>query len=246
MKRLHDKDRLWFTMLWIGLYVAGSGTADGLSGQMGLPKSITFLFHAGLSLFALVWLGKHDLFRQYGLCKSDIQPSKFLYYIPLVFLASCNLWYGTAWNRPLAETVCYIGSMCCVGFLEELIFRGFLFRALEREGVTCAIAVSSITFGLGHIINLFNGSGIELLSNLCQVCSATAFGFLFVILFYQGKSLLPCIAAHSTINALSAFANEAGMTPGREITMALVLCVTAAGYGVILNKRLFAPAQQKG
>jgi membrane protease YdiL (CAAX protease family) len=76
------------------------------------------------------------------------------------------------------------------------------------------------------------------------VCSATAFGFLFVILFYQGKSLLPCIAAHSTINALSAFANEAGMTPGREITMALVLCVTAAGYGVILNKRLPDPAQQ--
>jgi uncharacterized protein (DUF697 family) len=88
----------------------------------------------------------------------------YLIVLPLVFLASCNLWYGTAWNRPLAETVCYIGSMCCVGFLEELIFRGFLFRALEREGVVWAVWVSSITFGLGHIINLFNGSGAELLT----------------------------------------------------------------------------------
>ena len=245
MKKLHDKNRLWFALLWIGFYVAGSGMADGLSVQMGLPKSITVLFHAGLSLLALVWLRKHGLLRQYGLCKSEIPPVRFLYYIPLVFLASCNLWYGTAWNRPLAETVCYIGSMCCVGFLEELIFRGFLFRAMERDGAGWAIGVSSLTFGLGHIINLLNGSGVELVSNLCQVCSATAFGFLFVILFYKGKSLLPCIAAHSSINVLSAFANEGSVTGGREILMSLVLCVTAAAYGVVLNKRLPAPAQER-
>lgn len=29
--------------------------------------------------------------------------------------------------------------------------------------------MSSVTFGMGHIVNLFNGSGAKLVSNLCQV-----------------------------------------------------------------------------
>lgn len=246
MRRLHDESRLWFAMLWIGIYVAGSGFADGISDQLDAPKAITFLFHAGMSLFMLHWLHRQRLMKEYGLCRSGIPKARFLYYIPLIFLSSCNLWYGTANNFPPAETALYIGSMCCVGFLEEMIFRGFLFQALEREGIRMAIAISSITFGLGHIINLFNGSGADIISNLCQVCSAMAFGFLFVIIFYKGRSMLPCIAAHSIINALSAVGNEAAMTGSTEILTALALCITALGYGLILNRRLPEPENRSG
>ena len=62
---------------------------------------------------------------------------------------------------PAVDTVCYILSMLCVGFLEEVIFRGFLFRALAKENVNKAIIITSVTFGLGHILNLFNGSGMD-------------------------------------------------------------------------------------
>lgn len=56
------------------------------------------------------------------------------------------------------ETALYVLSMLCVGFIEELIFRGFLFKAMAKDGIKSAIIVSSITFGLGHIINLVNGA----------------------------------------------------------------------------------------
>lgn len=98
--------------------------------------------------------------------------------------------------------------------------------------------MSSITFGIGHIVNLINGSGAELIANLCQVCYATAFGFLFVMMFHRGKSLLPCIAAHSTVNALSAFSNAANRTEQQVILVAVYLTVVAVGYTLILMKTL--------
>ena len=91
------------------------------------------------------------------------------------------------------------------GFVEEVIFRGLLFRALARDSVNMAIAVSSITFGLGHLLNLVNGSGAGLAENLFQVTGAIAIGFLFVILFHRGGSLWPCVIAHAAINIASAF-----------------------------------------
>lgn len=107
--------------------------------------------------------------------------------------------------------------MLCVGFVEEVIFRGFLFRAIAKDNVKTAIVISSVTFGLGHLINLVNGSGMDLTENLFQIIGAIALGFLFVILSYRGGSLLPCIITHSTINITSVFANETGLTVEKRI-----------------------------
>ena len=87
-------------------------------------------------------------------------------------------------------------------------------------------------------MNLVNGSGADLVSNLCQVCYATAFGFLCVIIFYRGKTLWPCIVAHSAVNSLSVFANEANITPKIDIISAIILTVISVGYTLILCKTL--------
>jgi len=130
--------------------------------------------------------------------------------------------------------------MLCVGFLEEIIFRGFLFKAMSRDSIKSAIIVSSVTFGIGHIINLINGSGMGLVANLCQVVYAIAFGFLFVIIFHRGGSLLPCIMTHSTVNALSVF-STAPETAAVEIVTALILTAIGIIYTLILLKTLPAP-----
>ena len=64
--------------------------------------------------------------------------------------------------------------MLCVGFLEEVIFRGLLFQAIAKDNIKSAVIISSVTFGIGHIINLFNGSGMDLVNNLCQIVFAFA------------------------------------------------------------------------
>lgn len=238
MQKLYEKSEIGFAIAWIVVYVVGTGFADTLSEQLGVEKVLTLLFHGVLSAGAVLWMKRHQLLRTYGLCKSAVPSAAYGFYLPLVLLVSVNLWFGIRIQMPVPTLLCYVGSMLCVGFLEEVIFRGFLFRAMAKDHIPSAIIVSSVTFGIGHIINLFNGSGVDLISNLCQVCYAMAFGFLAVTIFFRGKSLWPCILAHSVMNALSAFVNEEAMTGGAEIAVSVFLCVGSAVYAWVLHKTL--------
>ena len=135
--------------------------------------------------------------------------------------------------------------MLCVGFLEEVIFRGLLFKAIAKDNIKSAVVISSVTFGIGHIINLFNGSGMDLVDNLCQIVFAIAVGFLLVTIFYRGGSLLPCIIVHSAINTLGTFANDANLTTEMHLLHLVVLIVTTVAYTLILTRTLPKAQQAK-
>lgn len=118
--------------------------------------------------------------------------------------------------------------MLGVGFLEELIFRGFLFRAIEKENLTRAVIISSVTFGVGHIVNLFNGQNI--LDTVGQIIFAVFVGFALVVLFHKGKSLVPCIVFHGIFNALSIVANDDALnsTLGGPVLAMVIMIVASA------------------
>ncbi len=232
MKALYQKSEIWFAVAWIIAYCVLASTGDNLSAGIGIQKIVTFPILMALSAALFLFVQKNQLFKKYGLCKPEIPASNMLFYLPLAALLTVNLWYGFSMNLPLVETVFYVLSMLCVGFLEEMIFRGFLFCAMAKNEVKSAIIVSSVTFGIGHIVNLINGSGAELLPNLFQVIYAMAAGFLFVMIFYQTKSLLPCIITHGVFNALSAFSNEAAMTPQRSIISCLFMVLVSGIYAL--------------
>ena len=234
LKKLYVKYELWFVLAWIIAYVALASIGDNISADLGIDKIITLPILIAMSVILYFFVKKNGLTEKYGLCKSELPASKMLYYIPLLVLLTANLWYGVAMNMSPLETVLYILSMFCVGFLEEMIFRGLLFRAMDKDGAKSAIIVSSVTFGIGHIVNLINGSGAQLLPNLLQVLYAIAIGFAFVMIYVKTKSLMPCILVHSVFNGLSAFANEAAMTPQREIISGIMLAVIAGGYALYL------------
>jgi membrane protease YdiL (CAAX protease family) len=77
-----------------------------------------------------------------------------------------------------------------------------------------------------------------LLDNLCQVVSAIAIGFLFVVMFYRGKSILPCILAHQFINITSFLANESAIDNTARIVQSIIICIIALVYAAILLKTL--------
>lgn len=234
LKKLYVKSELWFALAWIIAYVVLASTGDNISADLGIDKIVTLPILLAMSAILYFFVRKNGLTEKYGLCKPQLPAAKMLYYIPLLVLLTANLWYGVAMNMSLLETVLYILSMFCVGFLEELIFRGLLFQAMAKDGVKSAIIVSSMTFGIGHIVNLINGSGAELLPNLLQVLYAVAIGFAFVMIYWKTKSLLPCIIVHSVFNGLSAFANEAVNTPQRQVISGILLTVIAGGYALYL------------
>ena len=65
-----------------------------------------------------------------------------------------------------------------------------------------------------------------------------AVGFLFVIMFYRGGSLIACILTHSLVNAFSVFQNTQAITPLIEIMMSIAIIVIAIVYSIILLKTL--------
>ena len=234
IKKLYEKSEIWFTVLWIIAYVLLASVGDNLSTKLGILKIVTFPILITLSILLFYFVKKNGLLKKYGLCKPQISASRMLFYFPLIVLLTVNLWYGVVLNASIPETILYILSMFCVGFLEEMIFRGFLFNAMAKNGEKSAIIVSSVTFGIGHIVNLINGSGAELLPNLLQVIYAVAIGFTFVIMYCKTKSLMHCIIMHSIFNGLSAFANEAVMTPQRQIISGLFIAMIAIGYAIYI------------
>ena len=238
LDRFYQKNAFYFALVWICVYCVANSLSNPLSKIIGVDSSAALLFNLILTVLLLTWIHKNGLTKYYGLCPSKIPAKRFLWYVPLVLFMSRNLWFGFAIHFPAADTVCYILSMLCVGFLEEVIFRGFLFQALAKENIKTAIIVSSVTFGLGHILNLLNGSGMGLVANLCQIVGAVACGFLFVILFYRGGSLIPCIVAHSVNNAVSAFANEAALTVENRLIFSAINLVLVAAYALILCRML--------
>lgn len=121
--------------------------------------------------------------------------------------------------------------MINVGFLEEIIFRGFLFQMMAKDNIKNAVVVTSITFGIGHIINLLNGA--DLIPTLIQICYAISTGFLFAIILIKTKSLLPCIITHSVVNSLSIFAVTNIVT---TYISPIILTIVPILYAIYLNK----------
>lgn len=238
MKKLYEKSELTFAIGWIVVYCVLQSLANPLNKIIGVGYAASAAFCVLQTVVLFGFIRKNNLRKRYGLCISPVPARRFLYYMPLVILVSGNLWNGIAVNAPPADTVCRIACMLCVGFLEEVIFRGLLFTAIARDNIRSAVVISSVTFGIGHIINLFNGSGMDLISNLCQIVFAVAVGFLLVTIFYRGGSLLPCILVHSAINVLGTFANDADLTVERHLLQLAVLIVITVAYALLLTKTL--------
>ncbi len=238
MKKLYEKNEQAFAIVWIVVYCVLLSLAYPLNEKIGIEYSANAIFCILQTIILFAFIRKNRLQERYGLCKSPVPAHRFLYYVPLIIIATESLWNGVAVNYSLLETFCRIASMLCVGFLEEVIFRGFLFVSIAKENVKSAIIISSVTFGIGHLINLFNGSGMDLAANLCQICFAIAIGFLLVTIFYRGGSLFPCIIAHSAINTLSIFGNKTDITIEKHIIHVLVLVFITVAYNLVLTKTL--------
>ncbi len=239
MKKIFQKNELLFALLWIFVYVAGFSCADQLSKSIGIEKLITVCLGLVLSSVLLAFIFRNRLFRHTGLCAFEGSVRNCLYFIPLAVLSLVNVWNGFQMNYSAFVSVLWLVSMLFVGFLEEIIFRGLLFNAMRKDNLKTAVIVSSLTFGIGHIVNLL--SGAPFLDTLLQIVYASAIGFLFTVIFLTGKSLLPCIAAHAFINMTSVFARP--VTDMGNILFAAFQTLLSIAYGVwILKKEGSRPA----
>ena len=228
MKKIFEKHESTCCILLIVLYIVINSYCMQ---NFGIEDYRSTIINTVFSIMVLILIKSLDKMSYYGLTKVT-NMKDYLYFIPLVLILSTNLWTGININNSYSEIIFHILTMLNIGFLEETIFRGFLFKMMEKDNVKSAIIVSSITFGIGHIVNLLNGA--DLVPTLLQISYAISLGFLFVIIFYKSKSLVPCIIAHFLINALSIFRMENEML---KYISAVFLIVVPAAYAIYIIKK---------
>ena len=155
MYSLYKKDEILFAVLWIVIYCAASVPIRGAFGDGSIYLFIELLFiSAGLTVF----INRHGLKEKYGLKSWPKNSKRFLYFIPVWILATGNLWGGFKLSYSGINQLWAVLSMLLVGYIEEVIFRGFLFKGLlKKYGGTKAIVIVAVTFGIGHIVNLLSG-----------------------------------------------------------------------------------------
>lgn len=227
MKRFFEKYETQSCILLIVLYIVINSFCLQ---NFGVEDYRSTIINTIFSLALLALIISLNKTKYYGLTKVK-NIKKYLYFIPLLLIVSVNIWNGININNTYGEIIFHILTMFNIGFIEKIIFRGFLFKMMAKDNVKAAIIVSSITFGIGHIVNLFNGA--DLVPTLMQIGYAMSIGFLFVIIFHTSKSLVPCIIAHSLNNALSIFNIDNNIS---QYVAPVFLMVVPLIYALYINK----------
>lgn len=225
MRKLYEKREVLFAVLWIVAYCLAMTPVKGQFGYGSIWMLLVLAaFAAGMTALVKKW----KLEEKYGLVGWPKDMKRYLYFIPMWVLATGNLWDGFAPSYQGMTLAIATLSMLLVGYVEELLFRGFLFKAMLGNGkAIVAIIVSAVTFGMGHIVNLLAGQAS--VETVLQMLFAVSWGFILTMVFYRSGSLIPCIIAHAMIDVFSLYGADNALVDwiyiGVTIAVAVFYCV---------------------
>jgi membrane protease YdiL (CAAX protease family) len=122
-----------------------------------------------------------------------------------------------------------------VGFVEEVIFRGLMLRALESRGAWRAIIVTSLLFGLTHALNVLTGKSLA--QDAAQIFYAVAIGFAYAALVWRKGTIWPLVIAHFAIDFVNML-QKPGFTYSPFWTLAITLgiAIVFTGYGIFVMR----------
>ncbi len=255
LKRIYKENEVNFALIWIVIYVVIMNIAlnycggfDNLASKTIDQLLVPVICILLIAIMLTIWIVKNKLSKKYGICKVNGKLKNFLWFIPLIIMSCINMKNGLELPAPIIISLLMMLNMMIAGYVEEIIFRGFLFKGMAKDNLKVAILVSSLTFGVGHIVNIFNTS--DILGVLLQVCYATSIGFLYTIIFYKSGSLWPNIISHAFVNGTSVFASEYGPFSSLinlifgstsqslvEIISALIIIIISSSYALWLYKK---------
>ena len=143
----------------------------------------------------------------------------FLIFLPCMAVAVNNFPFitffgGKAYiSSGLTEIALYAVLCLGVGFFEEMAFRGCIFTMLlQRRGkrqidVFISIVLSSVIFGLVHLVNLFSGNvGAVIL----QVGYSFLIGGMCSVILVKTKNIWYCVILHAVYNFAGGVVPECG------------------------------------
>lgn len=220
-------------MIWILAYILLVNVGDLISEMIGIANSATSVILLVFSAVLLLYVNKNQWIKFYGLRwpkKEDLQKTWF--YIPLAIIAVLQYSKGLNSSLSFRDIVIIVMLMIGVGFIEELLFRGFLYQGILKNGkLTNAIIISGITFGIGHIVNLMRG--YSLADQGLQIVIAIAIGIALALLVSVTDSTIPGVIFHTLLNISGNLTNNNLTIELYIVILSIILCVA---YSLYLRK----------
>ena len=217
-------------------------------GEAGTAELIYNIAYAFLTLaiteliYTKVWFkGEFE-----GTLKGDIAHGLQLM-IPLTAIDLILFAYDRIMGKGSLNSILFVLSMSILaGITEEIMFRSLMLSNLMRitktyRGMLCAVAASSLVFGVAHFSNLMGGADPG--ATILQFFGATCMGIFFAAVYLTCGSIVPCMAMHFVHDVIALMflgINESGATIERTTTVSviqeIILNIVLVAIAVILLK----------
>jgi membrane protease YdiL (CAAX protease family) len=129
----------------------------------------------------------------------------------------------------IPQLLVFAALAAMTGFAEETVFRGISIHALQPRGNMRAALITSLFFGLVHLVNLLQGANLA--ATIGQVIFAFLIGLAFAApLIYSGTiKVVPCayFGIAAPIDFLASFLTLTALTPATAIGR----CDQRTGHG---------------
>ena len=199
-----------------------------------ISKEWSYAIAEGITIALVIIMGaiERKNLVSYGICRGTYKNSlKYIIPLGLLALMITPYFFGIPMVDPVVPAVL---DVIFIGIMEELIFRGLLFRAAEvLMGEHLAVIISSILFGLIHLVNLSGNNAVSYV--LFQVVFNAVIGLGFAALRAKTKSILAGIIIHIILDMNGIFAAEIQWVENAQIIMYFV--VGGLLYGFYLAER---------
>lgn len=164
--------------------------------------SVKVVFNIILIIASLFAIQKLNFFKTGGLSKIKLQKPALLIF-PFAYLTLLNVVFLDAIpNCSISNIFILIIYCLSIGFAEELSLRSLLLPLMlklyngSKKQYLKAVFLSSLIFGLLHLINFNKG----LYGEFAQIFYATFIGFAFGALLLITKRIYPLIIIHAIID----------------------------------------------
>jgi membrane protease YdiL (CAAX protease family) len=124
------------------------------------------------------------------------------------------------------------------GFVEEVVYRGMMLRALVPKGIWRALVITSVIFAFTHSMNVLTGWSPERV--LWQLCYSFAVGFGWAAFALRTGTIWPLILIHFLNNFFSLWRSSSVVQTGEvsALSQGIMLFYTVAfiAYGVVVTR----------
>lgn len=237
---LPQRRPLLFSLLLLLVILVTYLIAGAITFQFKLPTLAIIIIGDGiLVLIAILLLSRLHWWHEAGFRLPPNPLSLWFFTVPLLPILLNMVLAGVGYPG-IGRILLFFVLALTVGFVEEAFFRGMMLHALLRCGPWQAAIISSIFFGIAHLLNL--AAGANLAATLLQIVYALAIGLMYAALALRTRTILPLIILHGLTDFFGFLALNSTVVTTGVSTLALLFTtgeiVIYTAYSLLLMRQV--------